>query len=80
VLDYHYNEILRSWNKNENDIAAQAKLPLSRLGWRFKVFWSNGNIKLKARSHKKKCWRSDNGLAWLFKPTIINCIFGKIGT
>jgi len=43
-----------SWREkgNDNDIVDQPKKPVSRLGWRFKVFWSDGDIKLKEMSHK----------------------------
>jgi len=55
VLEYGYNKIMRSQKEigNDNDID-QAKKLVSRLGRTFKVFWSDGDIRLKEISHKKK--------------------------
>ena len=55
VLEYGYNEIMRSRKKlgNDNVIEAQLKQNL-RLGRRFKMFQTNGKMMLKEISHKKK--------------------------
>jgi len=54
-VEHSYDEIMKSQKEkgNDNGIVDQPLKQVSRLSRRFKLFQSNGNIKLKEISHKK---------------------------